>query len=315
MAKEIYVGIDVSKDFLDVGVLPAEERFREAQDAHGLRSLVKKLIARKVSLIVLEATGGYEMAVWTALVKAKLKVAVVNPRQIRDFARAHGQLAKTDQIDAMILALFAARMQPEPRELPSVEQQELGGVMARRRQLLSMISAEENRLSRAKGALQKRIASHVTWLRKELLDVDRDLSDRISKNTVWRRKQKILQSTIGVGPVLSRTLLAELPELGSLDRKQIAALVGVAPMACDSGLHRGRRIVWGGRVQIRSPLYMGSLVASRYNPVLRDFYQKLLAAGKPKKLALIAVMRRLIVILNAMIRDNVLWDSSLAVPR
>jgi transposase len=315
MGKEVHVGIDVSKDVLDVGVLPSGERFRQANDAHGLKSLAKKLVALKASLIVLEATGGYEVPVWTALVKAKLKVAVVNPRQIRDFARADGQLAKTDLIDAMVLARFADRMQPEPRELPSAEQQELAGVMARRRQLLAMISAEENRLSRARSPLQKRIASHVAWLRKELSDVDRDLSDRISRNTEWKQKDKVLRSADGVGPVLSRTLLAGVPEIGGLDRKQIAALVGVAPMACDSGLRKGRRIVWGGRGQIRAALYMASLVATRHKPVLRAFYLKLIAAGKPKKRALTAVMRRLLVILNAMVRDNVMWNPSLAVPR
>lgn len=315
MAKEFFVGIDVSKEFLDVGVSPTGEFFREAHDARGLKSLVKRLAALHASLVVLEATGGYEMAAWTALVKAKLKVAVVNPRQVRDFARAEGQLAKTDRVDAMVLARYANRMQPEPRKLPSGEQQEFGGMMARRRQLLAMISAEENRLSRAKSPLQRRIATHVSWLRKELLDVDLDLSNRVSKNTEWRRKDELLRSIPGVGPVLSRTLLAELPELGSLNRKQVAALAGVAPLARDSGLHRGRRVAWGGRAQLRGALYMAALVASRRNPVLSAFYKKLVAAGKPKKLALTALMRRLLVILNAMLHQNAAWNPSMAAPR
>ncbi|HYR46084.1 MAG TPA: IS110 family transposase [Thermoanaerobaculia bacterium] len=315
MAKEFFVGIDVSKEFLDVGVSPTGEFFRETHDARGLKSLVKRLVGLHASLVVLEATGGYEMAAWTALVKAKLKVAVVNPRQVRDFARAEGQLAKTDRVDAMVLARYASRMQPEPRKLPSDEQQELGGMMARRRQLLAMISAEENRLSRAKSPLQRRIASHVSWLRKELLEVDRDLSDRISKNTEWRRKDELLRSIPGVGPVLSRTLLAELPELGSLNRKQVAALAGVAPLARDSGLHRGRRVAWGGRAQLRGALYMAALVASRRNPVFSAFYKKLVAAGKPKKLALTALMRRLLVVLNAMVHQNVAWNPSMAASR
>jgi len=258
-------------------------------------------------LVVLEATGGYEMSAWTALVKAKLKVAVVNPRQVRDFARAEGQLAKTDRIDAMVLARYAARMQPEPRELPSVEQQEFGGMIARRRQLLAMISAEENRLSRAKSPLQRRIASHVSWLRKELLDVDRDLSDRVSKNTEWRRKDELLRSIPGVGPVLSRTLLAELPELGKVSSKVIAALVGVAPYVRESGVWRGRRHISGGRAEVRRVLYLGAMSGVRTNPVLRAYYTRLVAAGKPRKVALIACTHKLLTILNAMARDQRPW--------
>jgi transposase len=315
MAKEVFVGIDISKDFLDVGVMPTGEFFRGTHDVRGLRSLVKRLTDLHPSLVVLEATGGYEITVWTALEKAKVKVAVVNPRQIRDFARAGGQLAKTDRVDAMVLARYASRMQPEPRKLPSVEQQELGGMVARRRQLLAMISAEENRLSRAKSPLQRRIQSHVIWLRKELLDVDRDLSDRVSKNTEWRRKDELLRSIPGVGPVLSRTLLAELPELGSLNRKQVAALAGVAPLARDSGLYRGRRVAWGGRAQLRGALYMAALVASRRNPVFSAFYKRLVTVGKPKKLALTALMRRLLVVLNAMVHQNAAWNPSMAASR
>jgi transposase len=315
VADETFVGIDASKDFLDVAIVPSKEVFRVPYDASGLRTLVKRLSSARPTLVVMEATGGLELGVWTALVKAKMKVAVVNPRQVRDFARADGQLAKTDRIDAMILGRFASRMRPEARALPSAEQQEFSATVARRRQLLAMISAEENRLLRTARPLQKRIASHVTWLRHELADVDRDLSNRIAGNTEWRRKEELMRGIPGVGPILSRTLLAELPELGTLNRKQVAALVGVAPLACDSGLHRGRRRVWGGRAQLRSALYMAALVASRRNAVFSAFYKRLLKTGKPKKLALTAVMRRLVVVINAMLQQNVAWNPALAESR
>jgi transposase len=312
--QEVVVGIDISKDSLDVCVMPSGECFQAPRDAKGLKALTKRLGATP-SLVVLEATAGMELNVWSALSEAGLKVAIVNPRQVRDFARAAGQLAKTDRLDAAVLASFAARMRPEATPLPSVEQQEFSALMTRRRQLVGMVTAEENRLPQAPRGMQRRISAHVTWLRRELEDVDRDLSDRIAKDTTWRRRDELAQGISGVGPVLSRTLLAELPELGTLTNKQAAALVGIAPMAHDSGKHHGRRSIWGGRAQVRATLYMAAMTACRHNPVFAAFYNQLIRRGKPKKLAQVAVMRRLLVILNAMIRHDTPWNPALAVPR
>ena len=311
---EVVAGIDISKDSLDVCVMPGGDCFQVARDAKGLKALTKRL-GPAPSLVVLEATAGMELSVWSALSEAGLKVAIVNPRQVRDFARAAGQLAKTDRLDAAILADFAARMRPEATPLPSVQQQEFSALMTRRRQLVGMLTAEENRLPQAARGMQRRISAHVAWLRRELEDVDRDLSQRIAKDTTWRRRDELAQGISGVGPVLSRTLLAELPELGTLTGKQAAALVGVAPIAQDSGTRHGRRSVWGGRAQVRATLYMAAMTACRHNPVFVAFYNQLLRRGKPKKLAQVAVMRRLLVILNAMIRHDTPWNPALAVPR
>lgn len=315
MPAEVFVGIDVSKATLDVVVRPSGEMFQESNDVGGVHRLVRRLKKLRPSCIVAEATGGLEMAAWEGLAKGGLRVAIVNPRQVRDFARASGQLAKTDRLDAGTLALFAERMRPETRPLPSAEQRDLAAQLARRRQLLEMISAEKNRLPSARADVQRRIKAHLTWLKNELGQADRDLSDRIQGNTDWRHREGLLRAVPGVGPVLSRTLLAELPELGHLTRKQIAALAGVAPLARDSGTLRGRRIVWGGRSTVRAALYMAAVVASRHNAVIATFYEKLLAAGKKKKVALTACMRRLLVILNAMVRSDAAWNPLLASPR
>lgn len=315
MSTEVFVGIDVSKATLDVLVRPTAEAVQEPNDAGGIGRLVRRLRKLRPVGIVMEATGGLEMGVWEGLAKAGLRVAIVNPRQVRDFARASGQLAKTDRIDAGILALFAERMKPESRALPSPEQQDFAAQLARRRQLLEMILTERNRLLSARPEVQRRIKAHLTWLENELDQVDRDLSDRIQGNTEWRHREELLRSVPGVGPVLSRTLLAELPELGQLSRKQIAALAGVAPLAHDSGKLRGRRIVWGGRSAVRAALYMAALVATKHNAVLAAFYVRLLAAGKRKKVALVACMRRLLVILNAVARSRTPWIPQLAEAR
>lgn len=315
MASEVFVGIDVSKATLDVFVRPTGETFQEANDGGGSRRVARRLRKLRPGVIVMEATGGLELRAWEGMVQAGLAVAIVNPRQVRDFARAAGQLAKTDELDAAILALFAERMRPESRPLPSTEQQDFSAQVARRRQLLEMISAERNRLSMSRPDVQRRIRAHLTWLETELAQVDQDLSDRIQGNFQWRQRETLLRTVPGVGPVLSRTLLAELPELGRLSRKQIAALAGLAPLACDSGTIRGRRVVWGGRAAVRGALYMAALVATKHNPALSAFYQRLLAAGKKKKVALTACMRRLLVLLNAMARSNSAWCAQLALAR
>jgi transposase len=259
---------------------------------------------------VLEATGGFEHAVVAALAAAGLPVVVANPRQVRDFARATGQLAKTDAIDAQVLALFAERVRPEPRRLPDEAAQALDALLTRRRQLLDMLVAEKNRLGFARPVVRRGITQHIRWLERRLGDVDHELGQMIEHSPVWRATDDLLRSVPGVGPVLSRTLLGELPELGQLNRKQIAALVGVAPLARDSGTLRGKRVVWGGRAPIRTVLYMSTLAAARCNPVIRAFYLHLRAAGKPAKVALTACMRKLLVILNAMVRANTHWQQA-----
>ena len=303
----VFAGIDVSKAVLDVGLRPTGERFSAGNDEAGIRSVLERLRVHERVLVVLEATGGYENALVAALATQGFAVVVANPRQIRDFARATGQLAKTDRIDAEILALFAERVRPEPRPLPDEAAQTLDALLTRRRQILEMLIAERNRLALAKPPVRKSITEHIRWLERQLSSVDRDLDRSVQQSPVWRAKEDLLRSVPGIGPVVSRTLLGELPELGRLSHKQIAALVGVAPLARDSGTLRGKRIIWGGRAPVRSALYMGALVASRHNPVIRAFYQRLRAAGKPRKVALTACMRKLLVILNAMARDNRPW--------
>jgi transposase len=308
MAPLRYVGIDVSKATLDVATHPTIEAWQTTNDPAGIQALVRRLRRRRPALIVLEATGGYEHPVVAACAAAGLPVVVANPRQIRDFARATGHLAKTDTIDAAILALFAARVQPAVRPLPAADARTLDALLTRRRQLLEMLTAETNRLEHAPPAVRPGITAHIRWLEQQLQDVDHDLAAMIQQSPVWRAKEDLLRSVPGIGPVISRTLLGELPELGTLDRKQIAALVGVAPLNRDSGTMRGRRLVWGGRAPVRAALFMGALVAARRNPVIRTFYLRLLAAGKPKKVALIACARKLLVILNAMARTNTPWQ-------
>jgi transposase len=306
---EIYVGIDVAKEQLQVAVRPGGEAWSVTNDRPGLRDLVKRLAASKAALIVLEATAGMEMPVVAALAAAGLPVVAVNPRNAREFARATGRLAKTDIIDAHVLAQFGEALKPPLRPLPDAATQELNALVTRRHQLVEMITAEKNRLAQAvTKAVRASIREHIRWLERRLADIDQDLAGSIRQTPVWREKDELLRSVQGVGPVLSTTLLAGLPELGALGRKQIAALVGVAPLNRDSGRHRGKRMIWGGRARVREALYMGTLVATRFNPVIRAFYQRLLAAGKPKKVALTACMRKLLTILNAMARHDTPWQ-------
>ena len=307
--EQVFIGIDVAKDRLDVHVRPSGEAFAVARDGEGLAALVDRLRAVAPRLIVSEATGGFEQVVAGALGAAGLPIAVVNPRQIRDFARALGRLAKTDRIDAETIALFAERVQPELRPLPDAEARLLGELVARRRQVIEMIVAEGNRARLLESRrLKKRIERHRSALQDELSKIDSEIDDTIRGTPIWRENENLLKSVPGVGNTLARTLLAELPELGSLGRKQIAALVGVAPFNRDSGTLRGKRTVWGGRAPVRAGLYMAALVASRHNPLIARFYRRLLAAGKPKKLALTACMRKLLTILNAIVRDRRPWQ-------
>jgi transposase len=306
--KPIFVGIDVSKATLDVGVRPAGERESASNDESGIKPLIIRLRELKPVLIVVEATGGLERQLTRALVSAELAVVVVNPRQVRDFAKATGQLAKTDTIDAMVLARFAEAVRPAVRPLPDAALLELQALIGRRRQLTEMIVAERNRLSADSKTVTKRIDAHIRWLEAELGRADKDLDQSIRQSPVWQENEDLLRSVPGIGPVISRTLVAELPELGKLNRKQIAALVGVAPLNRDSGTLRGRRTIWGGRATVRATLYMAALVASRRNAVIRAFYQRLREAGKAPKLALVACMRKLLTILNAMIKHRTSWS-------
>lgn len=305
------IGIDVAKAELVVAARPSGERWTVANDERGIRTLVDRLRGQPPELIVLEATGGYELLCVAALVAAALPVVVANPRQVRDFAKATGQLAKTDRIDADILALFADRVRPTVRVLPDADAQELEALLARRRQLLEMLGAEKNRLGqvfgRGKRPVKKSLKTHIAFLERELRIADTDLGALVRESPAWRERDELLQSVPGVGPVLSLTLLADLPELGRLSRREIAKLVGVAPLSRDSGSFRGRRFVQGGRASVRAVLYMGALVATKRNAVIGAFYQRLLAAGKPKKLALVACMRKLLTILNTMARTQQRW--------
>ena len=303
----IYVGIDVAKAQVDVAVRPTGQRWVVSFDETGVGELVSQMEDLSPALVLLEASGGLELPLVAALAAAALPVVVVNPRQVRDFARATGTLAKTDALDAAVLAHFAEAVRPPVRPLRDAETQALNALAARRHQVMIMLDSEKNRLSSATIAVRPRIEAHIAWLERELDDLDEGLRQTLRQSPVWREKEDLLRTVPGVGEQLSLTLLAYLPELGTLDRRKIAALVGVAPFNRDSGTLRGKRTVWGGRARIRAVLYMGALVASRHNPVIRDFYQRLLAAGKPKKLALIACMRKLLVILNSMLKHGSPW--------
>jgi transposase len=304
-----FVGIDVAKAQLDLAAKTNDTvtQWSATNDDVGISQVAERLRDLGPDLIVLEATGGYELHLVGALGAASLPVVVVNPRQVRRFAQALGHLAKTDKLDARILAQFAEMVKPSVRPLPDEKAQELGGVLTRRRQVVEMITAEKNRLAGAHPKVQPRITANLDWLARQLAELDDELGRLIRQSPLWREKDELLQSTPGVGPVLSRTLLAELPELGQLGRKQIAVLVGVAPLNRDSGTLRGKRLVWGGRGQVRSVLYMAALQATRYNPVIQAFYQRLLQAGKPKKVALVASMHKLLTILNAMVKHQTPW--------
>lgn len=309
--EQIFVGIDVAKDRLDVHARPSGTAFYVPRDSEGIANLVDRLKALGPTLIVMEATGGFETVVAGALSGAQLPLAVINPRQIRDFARAAGRLAKTDALDAEVIALFAERMRPEARPLPDADARHLSEMVARRRQIIEMMTMERNR---RRALTSKRMLKSVdrllAALQKELSDIDADLDDTIRGTPAWRETEELLTSVPGVGDKLARTLIADLPELGHLSRRQVAALVGVAPINRDSGTMRGRRTTWAGRAKVRSVLYMAALTASQHNGALKSFYQRLLRAGKPKKLALTAVMRKLLTILNAIVRDQMPWQSA-----
>ena len=302
-----FVGIDVSKAQLDVAVRPTGKRWTLPYDQTGIEGLIPQIVDLEHALVLLEATGGLELPLVAALAAAALPVVVVNPRQVRDFARATGTLAKTDTLDAGVLAHFADAVRPEVRPLKDSETQVLNSLTARRHQVMTMLVSEKNRLGTAIGAVSPRIEAHIAWLEQELSDLDKGLRQTLRRSPVWREKDDLLRTVPGVGEQISLTLLANLPELGTLNRRQIAALVGVAPYNRDSGTLRGKRAVWGGRSRVRAVLYMGALVASRHNPAIRDFYQRLLAAGKPKKVALVASMRKLLVILNVMLKHGSHW--------
>lgn len=303
----LYVGIDVSKTQLDIAFRPSQPRLSVIHDEQGIVLLVERLRALEPVTIVLEATGGLELPLATALAAAALAVTVVNPRQVRDFAKGTGQLAKTDRLDAEVLARFAEAIRPPVRPLPDEATQRLSALVTRRRQLVEMLTAEKNRLGSAVPRIRPEIQAHISWLEQRLKGLDDDLAMEVRSSPVWRAQDDLLQSMPGVGRVLATTLLAELPELGRLNRREIAALVGVAPLNHDSGAWRGARRVWGGRAQIRASLYMGTLAATRHNPFIKTFYRRLRAAGKAPKVALVACMRKLLTILNAMMKHRTSW--------
>jgi transposase len=306
-----FIGIDVAKDRLDLHVRPIGEAFAVARDGEGLATLVERLRSLKPQLIVLEATGGFETTVAAALAAAELPLAVVNPRQIRDFARALGRLAKTDALDAEVIARFAEAIRPEPRPIASAEAQALGELVARRRQILEMIVAETNRRRQlTQPRLIRGLDRHLKALQKELSELEQDIDDQIRGSSVWREKEDLLTSSPGIGTTTARTLIADLPELGSLDRRKIAALVGFAPFNRDSGTMRGKRHISGGRASVRSALYMAALTAVRCNPPVKALYTRLRAAGKPAKVALVAAAHKLLTILNAMLREKTTWRNA-----
>ncbi len=311
MSEGIFVGIDVAKAHLDVAILPGGETWQVGNDEGGIGALVRGLQARAAELIVLEATGGLEMAAVAAMAAAGLPVAVVNARQVRAYARATGRLAKTDRLDARVLAEFGQGVRPAVRAVKAEQAQELSALLSRRQQLVQMLVAEKTRLSGALPAVHRDLKAHISWLERRIRDTEGDLGRKLRDSPVWRTKEDLLSGVPGVGRVTVVTLISDLPELGLLNRRQIAALAGVAPLNRDSGTIRGRRRIWGGRERIRSVLYMAVLSARRYNPVLRALYDRLVAAGKPKKVAMVACMRKLLTILNAMLRDGRPWQPTL----
>jgi transposase len=307
-AVPLLIGIDVAKDTLDVAVRPTAETWQSRNDDTGIATLVAQVAALAPTLVILEATGGLEGPLLAALAVAAVPVVRANPRQVRAFAQAVGILAKTDRIDARVLAHFAEAVQPPPRPLPDAETQELRALLLRRRQVIEMLTAEHSRLSTAPRRIHDAIQQHIAWLAHQLTGLDDDLTRAVQASAVWQVKEAVLRSIPGVGPVLSRTVLAQVPELGTLGHKQVAALVGVAPFNRDSGTLRGRRRLWGGRAEVRAVLYMGTLVATRHNPMIKAFYEHLLAAGKIKKVALTACMHKLLTIMNAMVRALLPWQ-------
>jgi len=304
----VYVGVDVAKSTLDVAVTDSGETWQFVNDDEGISQAVHYIASVKPAGIILEATGNLEMPLAAALQASRLPVAVINPRQVRDFARATGVLAKTDRIDARILALFGMQIKPEVRLLPDQKAREMSSLLARRRQLIEMLTAENNRLLQANISIRPGIEIHIKWLKEAISAINDDLDQQIQSSSSWLEKDNLLKSVPGVGKVVSTTLLIELPELGTLNRRKIAALVGVAPLNRDSGTLRGKRTVWGGRAKLRAVLYMAALVGVRRNPVMATFYERLLKAGKVKKVALVACMRKLLTILNAMMRTMTVWN-------
>jgi transposase len=314
------VGIDVAKAWLDVAVrplgpsspsAPAQAAWRTENQDSAISRLVEQLRALAPQLIVLEATGGYERLVVAQVAEAELPVAVVNPRQVRDFARATGRLAKTDRLDAQVLAHFAAAVHPEPRPLPDAAEQQLAALLERRSQLVAMLTAEKNRQAQAPTTVRPLIAQHIAWLDQALEDLNHELDQLLQASPLWRAREQLLRSVPGVGRVLALTVLADLPELGALSHKQVAALVGVAPLNRDSGAVRGKRLIWGGRARVRAALYMATLTAVRRNPVLCAFWTRLRAQGKPGKVALVACMHKLLTILNALLKQQIPWQPRL----
>ncbi|MDD5701610.1 MAG: IS110 family transposase [Dehalococcoidales bacterium] len=305
---KIYAGIDVSKASLEVALSNKGEIKSFPNQESGIKQIVSYLKKQELALSVMEATGGLEKLLAASLVEAAIPVVVVNPRQVRDYAKAKGILAKTDNIDAHILAEFGQDIHPEVRPLTDKQTEAIKALLVRRQQLMDMITMENNRLWPADIKVIPSIQEHLDWLKQELKRINKDLNDKIQESPLWREKDNLLQSVPGVGPVLSITLLGILPELGSLNRKQIAALAGVAPFNRDSGKYRGKRTTKWGRTRLRPALYMAVLVATRFNPVIKAYYKHLLEKGKEKKVALVACMRKLITILNAMVRDNKAWE-------
>jgi transposase len=305
--KELFIGIDVAKDVLDVALRPTGEGWQVTNDEVGIADLVKRLRVLRPTLIVLEATARLHVAAVGALAAAGLPVQAVNPRQVRDFGKATGKLAKTDAIDARVLAHFADAVRPPIRTLPDAQTQALSMLLARRRQQVEMLSAERNRRTGVSPSIRAEIDEHVTWLTARLKQADRDLLRLLRDSPLWRERDDLFEGVPGVGPIVTATNVADLPELGRLSHKQIAALVGVAPLNRDSGQMRGKRAIWGGRSAVRAALYMAAASATRWNPVIQAFYQRLVASGKLRKVALVACMHKLLTILNAMVRTNSSW--------
>lgn len=308
---EVWIGIDVAKAWLDVARDDETPVQRVVNDVAGITAVVTDLIAVAPQRIVLEASGGQETAVTAALAAAGLPVAVVNPRQVRDFARATGRLAKTDALDARLLARFAARIQPPVRPLPDATAQELAALVGRRRQLVEMRTAERQRRPTLVPRLRPSLDAHVVVLSQQIAELDRELARTLRESPVWQAKEDLLRTIPGIGPVVARTLLAELPELGTLDRGQVACLAGVAPLNCDSGQRSGARRCWGGRAPVRAALYMATVCAIKRNPLIRPFYARLRDAGKPVKVAMVACMRKLLLMANALLRDGTVWSPTM----
>jgi transposase len=306
-----FIGVDVSKQLLEVAAYESDYQFRCANKASAFAELIAELIALRPALIVLEATGGLEIPVTAALHAAGLPVVVLNPRQVRDFAKATGQLAKTDRLDARLLAHFAAAIKPPQRPIKSKDELELDALVGRRGQLIEMLTAEKNRRgSAATDTVRDEIKEHIDWLNERIAELDAQLKALLKTSSLWQGKDDILQSVPGIGPVVSFSMIADLPELGTLNRQQISKLVGVAPLNNDSGQQSGIRHIYGGRARVRCMLYMAALSATRYNPVIKEFYQRLMAKNKLFKVAITACMRKLLAIINVMVRDNTLWKTT-----